>query len=40
MILSGKELFMYRMNQIKNFIFMFVTVLVAVSVMMFMCIAF
>jgi hypothetical protein len=40
MFLSGKKLFMYRLNQIKNFIFMSVTVLAVVSAMFYMCVAF
>lgn len=40
MILSGKKLFMYRLNQIKNFVLMTATVLATVSFMMFMCVAF
>lgn len=37
MILSGKKLFIYRMNQIKNLIFMSATVLAVVSAMFCMC---
>lgn len=40
MILSGKKLFIYRLNQIKNLILMTAMVFATVFFMMFMCVAF
>ena len=40
MILSGKKLFMYRLNQIKNLVLMSTTVLAVVSAMFYMCVVF
>lgn len=40
MILTGKALFNYRMNKIKNFAFMLASVFAAVSFMMIMFIAY
>lgn len=40
MILSGKKLFMYRVNQIKELILMTALVVATISFMFFMCVAF
>lgn len=40
MILSGKKLLIYRLNQIKELAIMTATVIVAVSAMFYMCVVF
>lgn len=40
MILTGKDLFNYRMNKIKKFALMFAVVFTTVSFLMLMCIAY
>ena len=40
MILTGKDLFNYRMKKIKKFAFMFASVFAMVSFLMLMCIAY
>ena len=39
MFLSGKKLFIYKLNKVKEFIYMFATVFAAISSMMFMFVA-